>query len=81
MTAKLAWHCVAGFLVGVMATWVLGVATNTLLLPVVVLVVVSLVAWKQGLQAVAASVVCGSATVTLFLAWLFATLGGGLATM
>ncbi len=68
-------------MLGVLAAWVLGVATNTLLVPLAALLLIAGVAWRQGLQALATSLALGAAGTTLYFAWLFATLGDGLANM
>ena len=81
MTANIASRSLAGFVVGAVATWLLGLLTSTLLLPFAAAVGLAVLSWRRGLREVAVSVAVGSATVTLLLAWLFATLGNGLATM
>lgn len=81
MTARVASQWAAGFVLGLIATWLLGIATNMLLLPFVAVALVAVVTWRQGLHNVAASAVVGSASATLFFAWLFQSLGEGLATM
>lgn len=81
MTARMTSRSAAGFVFGVLATWLLGIATNVLLLPFAAVALVAVVAWRQGLPVLAASAVVGSASVTLVFAWLFATLGDGLSQL
>jgi succinate dehydrogenase hydrophobic anchor subunit len=81
MTARLVSQWAAGFVLGLITTWLLGVVTGMLLLPFVVVAVVAAMLWRQGLPNLAASAVAGAASTTLFFLWLFATLGDGLATM
>lgn len=81
MTAKMTAHFLAGLVLGVLGAWLLGVATNTLFVPLAALLLVAVVIWREGFQALATSLALGAASVTLFFAWLFAALGDGLATM
>jgi xanthine/uracil/vitamin C permease (AzgA family) len=83
MTARVASQWAAGFVLGLVTTWLLGIATGMLILPfvAVAVAVVAAVTWRQGLRNLAASTVLGSASITLFFVWLFAALGDGLATM
>jgi hypothetical protein len=81
MTARVASQWAAGFVLGLVTTWLLGIATGKLILPFVAVAVVAAVIWRQGLRNLAASAVLGAASITLFFVWLFAALGDGLATM
>lgn len=80
MSARIAVGAATGLVVGVLATWLLGVLTDSLVLPAVAVLLVAALVWRVR-RHVAVAMACGAAAVTGFFGWLFASLGGGLSSL